>query len=165
MGRKETIFLFSDTISENIRFGYSGADQDDIEFYAEKASIAEDINSFEFGFDTLVGERGVTLSGGQKQRISIARAFIKNPEIIILDDSLSAVDAKTEHNILSYLNVALQDKTSIIITHRFFNLFEFDKIIVLENGKIAEKGRHKDLMNLESKYYDLFKSKDNLSDN
>jgi ATP-binding cassette subfamily B protein len=107
-------------------------------------------------FETAVGERGVTLSGGQKQRVSIARAFIKNPDIVILDDCLSAVDTNTEQTILGYLQNTLADKTAIIITHRIYGLLNFDKIIVLEDGKIAEMGTHESLLQNKGYYFDLF---------
>lgn len=105
----------------------------------------------------MIGERGVTLSGGQKQRISIARALIKDPEIVVFDDCLSAVDAKTEFEILSSLNKYLYEKTAIIITHRIFSTFRFDTIIVLENGAIIEKGNHEDLLLLNGYYAELYR--------
>jgi len=104
----------------------------------------------------MVGERGVTLSGGQKQRISIARAFIKNPKMVILDDCLSAVDARTERKIIDYINHAIVNKTAIIITHRIFSLLDFDKIIFLEDGKISEEGSHEELIKLRGNYYELY---------
>jgi len=154
----QDVFLFSDTINNNIIFGNQEANEEQARYYAQKAAIGDDIDEFEHQFETMVGERGVTLSGGQKQRLSIARAFIKEPQVVIMDDSLSAVDANTEHKILSYLNEALIDKTAIIITHRFFNLFSFDKIIVLEDGKIVESGTHDQLMANKSQYFELFSS-------
>ena len=142
----QDVFLFSDTISGNVAFGNRSASQDQIEEYTKYAAVYDDIATLPEGFKTMVGERGVTLSGGQKQRVSIARAFIKNPDIIILDDCLSAVDTNTEKQILGYLNGAIADRTSIIITHRIYGLLNFDKIIVLENGKIAEEGTHEQLL-------------------
>jgi len=104
----------------------------------------------------LIGERGVTLSGGQKQRISIARALLKNPGLVIFDDCLSAVDARTEKEIISNLNQYLQDKTAIIITHRIFSLLHFDKIVVLDDGKMAEEGTHEELLALNGQYASLY---------
>jgi ATP-binding cassette subfamily B protein len=111
---------------------------------------------FTEGYNTMIGERGVTLSGGQKQRISIARALIKDPAIVIFDDCLSAVDVKTEKEIISSLNDYLQDKTAIIITHRIFSLFSFDKIVVLEEGEIVEQGTHQQLLDMKGYYTALY---------
>lgn len=152
----QDVFLFSDSISENVAFGNTDATQEEIEKYTKYASVYDDIIDFSDGFETLVGERGVTLSGGQKQRISIARALIKQPDILILDDSLSAVDTTTEKRILNYLEKAMADKTAIIITHRIYNLLDFDKIIVLEDGKIVETGTHGSLLKNKGFYYDLY---------
>ena len=152
----QDIFLFSDTVSQNISFGTPGISEDEVETYAKYASVHEDIKELTKGFDTLVGERGVTLSGGQKQRVSIARALVKKPDIIILDDCLSAVDTKTEKQILTYFENVLKDKTAIIITHRIYSLLEFDKIIVVEDGTIVESGTHSELIELGKYYFDLF---------
>lgn len=151
----QDLFLFSDTIENNIGFGLEEHSLIDIKKYAEYASIHKEINELPKGYQALVGERGVTLSGGQKQRISIARALIKQPEIVILDDCLSAVDTKTEQKILSYLSNELKDKTAIIITHRIQSLLDFDQIIVLEGGRIVERGTHKELVELNGYYYDI----------
>lgn len=151
----QDVFLFSDTVSNNIAFSKNKADQNEIETFAKYASVHEDIKGLENGYSTMVGERGVTLSGGQKQRISIARALIKKPDIIILDDCLSAVDTDTETNILKYLNTHLAGKTSIIITHRIYSLLDFDKIIVIDNGTIVESGNHEALLAQKGFYYEL----------
>lgn len=151
----QDLFLFSDTIEKNIGFGVSDYDIDEVMQYAEYASIHNEIAELPKGYESLVGERGVTLSGGQKQRISIARALIKKPDIVILDDCLSAVDTKTEQKILNYLNTELKDKTAIIITHRIQSLIDFDQIIVMEDGKIAEQGSHRELLAKKGYYYDI----------
>lgn len=139
-------FLFSDTIESNLKFGASNADSKDIGSFSKVASLEKDIKEFPQGYQTYVGERGVTLSGGQNQRVSIARALIKDPEIVILDDCLSAVDATTELEILKHLDQVLDNKTTLVITHRLSNLMSFDKIIVLENGIISDIGTHAELV-------------------
>ncbi len=152
----QDIFLFSDDVSGNIAFGKKEATQTEIENFARYAAVYDDISGLPEGFKTMVGERGVTLSGGQKQRVSIARALIKQPDIVILDDCLSAVDTTTEQTILGYLNSALADKTAIIITHRIYGLLTFDKIIVLDGGKVIEQGTHEELLAHRGYYFDLF---------
>ena len=149
----QDVFLFSDTVANNIAFGVDKADQPDIEIAAEQACVHREIMGFSEKYDTMIGERGVTLSGGQKQRISIARALLKKPNLVIFDDCLSAVDARTEKEIISNLNTYLQDKTAIIITHRIFSLFNFDKIVVLEDGEIVEQGTHVELIRIKDGYY------------
>lgn len=153
----QNVFLFSDTIEDNVRFGKGDADSDTIKMYAEHAAIGKDILSLPDQYETHVGERGVTLSGGQKQRLSIARALIKDPKIILMDDSLSALDANTEHQILTYMDSALKDKTSIIITHRVSSLFEYDQILVLENGEVEAFGKHSTLMEMDGYYAQIVK--------
>ncbi|HQU57546.1 MAG: ABC transporter ATP-binding protein [Phaeodactylibacter sp.] len=152
----QDVFLFSDTIANNIAFGKSEASREEIEKHARHAAVYDDIMGLSDGFDTLVGERGVTLSGGQKQRVSIARAFIKQPDLVILDDCLSAVDTKTEKQILGHLSGALANKAAIIITHRIYALLQFDKIIVLENGAVVEEGTHDELLQQRGYYYEQF---------
>lgn len=152
----QEVFLFSDTIANNISFGTEEVATERIYTSATQASIHKDIQSFPAGYQTMVGERGVTLSGGQKQRISIARALVKNPGFIIMDDCLNAVDVKTEQEVLNHLQNYLQKKTAIIITHRIFSLLQFDRIIVLDNGQIAEEGTHEQLLNLQGLYTELY---------
>ena len=154
----QDVFLFSDTIARNISFGLdTNFIQEEVEKAAKQASVDGEINRFEKGYETLVGERGVTLSGGQKQRLSIARGLIKQPEIVVFDDCLSAVDTATENTIIRNLYEYLQDKTAIIITHRIFALLRFDKIIVIEEGQIQEEGTHYDLMEKKGYYFELYK--------
>lgn len=152
----QDVFLFSDSIKNNISFGVEKADMETIKKAAVQASIHHEIEKFEKGYETLIGERGVTLSGGQKQRISIARALIKQPKMVIFDDCLSAVDAKTENEVIGNLYTYLQDKTAIIITHRIFSLFDFDKIIVLDDGAIVEQGKHSELLKKEGYYAKMY---------
>lgn len=155
---QQDVFLFSDTVHDNISFGlYASAERDVVEKAASFSSVHKEIQGFSNGYETMIGERGVTLSGGQKQRISIARALIKDPEIIIFDDCLSAVDAKTEYEIISNLYQYLHDKTAIIITHRIFTSFKFDKIIVLDNGKLSESGTHEELLQRNGYYAELYR--------
>ena len=148
----QNVFLFSDLISKNIKFGMPESDLSTIMSYADKAAVSKDINDLPEKFSTQVGERGVTLSGGQKQRISLARALIKDPDVILLDDSLSALDANTEHQILDHLDTDLKGKTCLIITHRISNQLEFDKVVVLEEGKVLHQGTHNEVVQV-SKYY------------
>ncbi len=152
----QDVFLFSDTVHNNIAFGLPNADPGSVEKAARQAVVHQEILHFPQGYNTLIGERGVTLSGGQKQRISIARALIKEPALVIFDDCLSAVDAKTEKQIISNLNEYLDGRTAIIITHRVFSLFDFDRIVVLEEGEIVEQGKHQDLLDKKGFYAALY---------
>ncbi len=152
----QDVFLFSETVRNNIRFGITGATDEDVVKAAKQASIHEEIEKFPLGYETLIGERGVTLSGGQKQRISIARALIKDPKIVIFDDCLSAVDARTENEIIGNLYQFLKGRTAIIITHRIFSLFDFDKIIVLDKGRIVEQGTHQQLLQQNGYYTEMY---------
>lgn len=152
----QDVFLFSDTVCNNIRFGRSEASEAEVMEYAGYAAIHQEIMTLPLQYDTLVGERGVTLSGGQKQRVSIARAFIKSPDIVILDDCLSAVDTTTEQSIMGYLSSALKDRTSILITHRVNHLLDFENILVLDQGKVLEYGTHEQLLQNKGYYSDMF---------
>ena len=149
-------FLFSETIESNIRFGKSDASFEEIEAAAKSSAVSENIERFKEGYKTLLGERGVTLSGGQIQRISIARALIKDPEILLFDDCLSAVDADTEEEILKNLNVSSKEKTTLIVSHRISSVKEADCIIVIEQGEIIEQGTHSDLMKKDGFYNRLY---------
>ncbi|MFN4082116.1 MAG: ABC transporter ATP-binding protein [Bacteroidia bacterium] len=152
----QDVFLFSDSIENNIKFGKQNALQNEIEISAEWADVKSNIEEFPEKYKTLLGERGVTLSGGQKQRVAIARALIKNPDILILDDCLSAVDTKTEAKILQNLEMLLKDKTAVIISHRISSVKNTDHIIVLDKGKIVERGSHNELINLNGIYSEMF---------
>ena len=149
-------FLFSDTIENNIKFGKENATREEIEQAAKNAVVHDNIVEFAKGYDTILGERGVTLSGGQKQRVSIARAIIKNPKILIFDDCLSAVDTETEERILSNLEKVSTNKTTIIISHRVSSAKNADKIIVLDEGQIIQHGTHETLVNTKGYYQELY---------
>lgn len=149
-------FLFSDTIKNNIKFGKEDATDEEIIEVAQQAAVHDNIIRFEKGYDTVLGERGLTLSGGQKQRVSIARALIKDAPILLLDDSLSAVDTETEETILKNLEQHSKDKTTIIVTHRVSSAKNADQIIILDDGKILQQGSHDELLNTEGYYKDLY---------
>lgn len=149
-------FLFSMTVRDNIRFGAPKASQEEVENIAREAALHEDILGFTEGYDTMVGERGVSLSGGQKQRMSIARALLLQPELLILDDALSAVDAKTEEVILTNLKETRQNKTTIISTHRLSSVKHADEIIVIDDGRIIERGTHQELIDTNGWYKKMF---------
>ncbi|MEO7312213.1 MAG: ABC transporter ATP-binding protein [Chitinophagaceae bacterium] len=152
----QDVFLFSETVENNIKFGNEKASHADAVAAANMASVAAEIDHFEHGYETMVGERGVTLSGGQKQRLSIARALLKPSAITIFDDCLSAVDARTEKAVLNNLDKQLKGKTAIIITHRIFSMMHFDNIIVMDDGRIVESGTHENLLAANGAYAELY---------
>src|SRR5665213_272182 len=152
----QDVFLFSDTVENNISFSMVNAAGENVRQAAVDAAVAGEIERFPEKYKTAIGERGVTLSGGQKQRISIARALIKQHGIVVFDDCLSAVDAKTEKEIITNLYNYLHSKTAVIITHRIFSLFNFDKIIVLRDGAVEEEGTHKELLDLGGMYAEMY---------
>jgi ATP-binding cassette subfamily B multidrug efflux pump len=149
-------FLFSDSILNNIKFGKENASNEEVFEAAKKASVHENIIGFSKGYETILGERGITLSGGQKQRVSIARAIIKDPQILLLDDCLSAVDTETEERILNNIDTLLKNKTTIIVSHRISSAKNADKIIVLEEGQIIQQGTHNELIKLDGYYKELY---------
>ena len=153
----QDVFLFSDSVEGNIGFSMDDATNEQVTLAAANAAVAKEIDRFPGKYKTMIGERGVTLSGGQKQRISIARALIKDHQIIVFDDCLSAVDAKTENEIISNLYQYLNKKTALIITHRIFSLFNFDKIVVLKDGAIAEQGTHQSLLEANGLYAEMYR--------
>ena len=149
-------FLFSDTIKNNIKFGKEDATDDEVIEAAKNARVHKNIIDFNKGYDTILGERGITLSGGQKQRVSIARAIIKKPDILLFDDCLSAVDTETEEKILKNLVKLTKDKTTIIVSHRVSSAKNADQIIVLDDGRIIQTGSHENLINTDGYYKELY---------
>lgn len=154
----QEVFLFSDHIYNNIAFGLDSVTDDQVNQAAKDAAVYENIIGFEHGFQTMLGERGITLSGGQKQRVSIARALIKSPDLLIFDDCLSAVDTRTEEEILRNLGRVMRDKTSILIAHRISTIQKADLIIVLDQGSIVEMGTHQDLLNENGLYEEMYRN-------
>jgi len=152
----QDIFVFSDTVANNIAFGNQSASMEDIREAANMAAVHKDIIKLKDGYNTMLGERGVNLSGGQKQRVSLARALIKDPQILLFDDCLSAIDSSTEKEILYNLNTFLKEKTAIIITHRISSLIDYDQILVMDDGEIVESGTHRTLIAQKGFYHDLY---------
>jgi ATP-binding cassette subfamily B protein len=152
----QDVFLFSDTIRNNIGFGMETMTEEQMVQAAKDADVYDNIIRFPDGFNTKLGERGITLSGGQKQRVSIARALVKEPRILILDDSLSAVDTKTENTILNNLQRIMEDRTTIIVSHRVSSAKLADHILVLDDGEVVQHGTHEELMQQEGLYKALY---------
>lgn len=152
----QEVFLFSDTIRANIQFGKDHATEGEIKLAAQQAGLAGNIEHFPEQYDTMLGERGITLSGGQKQRVSIARALIRNPQLLILDDCLSAVDTQTEDEILGHLKTVMRNKTSLIISHRLSSVKLANRVIVLEDGEIREEGTHDELIKKGGIYFQMY---------
>jgi len=150
-------FLFSDTLKENITFGTNNKDESLVRWAAEVSQLSKDVEQFPKGYETIVGERGVTLSGGQKQRTTIARAIARDPKILILDDALSSVDTNTESEILKRLKTVMQQRTSIIVAHRISAIQNADQIIVLSDGEIVEQGKHSELLELDGLYASIYR--------
>ncbi|MGO1867293.1 MAG: ATP-binding cassette domain-containing protein, partial [Sphingobacterium sp.] len=151
----QSVFLFSDTIARNVAFGLDNVDMTVVEQATKDAVVYDNIVGFEEGFQTHIGERGITLSGGQKQRLSIARALVKDPNILMFDDCLSAVDTATEERILRNLGRIMEGRTSIIIAHRISTIKNADHIIVLDQGRVIEEGTHQELLALGGEYASL----------
>jgi ATP-binding cassette subfamily B protein len=154
---EQDIFLFSRSISDNIAFGKPGAGFPEVEAAAQAAQADEFIQTFDQGYETIIGERGVTLSGGQRQRLALARAFLTDPRILILDDSTSAIDSATEDKIQRAIAVAAKGRTTVIITHRLSQIRWADLIIVMRKGKIAAIGNHDELMKTSEAYSRIFR--------
>ena len=158
--------MFSDSIANNISFGLKkDFTKEDIKWAAQQAVIDDNISQFPDGYETVVGERGITLSGGQKQRVSIARAIIKRPAMLIFDDCLSAVDTVTEERILNNLRSLMKGKTTFLISHRISTVKSANHIIVLEKGRISEEGTHESLIQRKGIYYEMYQSQNPDADN
>jgi ATP-binding cassette, subfamily B, bacterial len=153
---EQDVFLFSRSLADNIAFGHAGATQDEIERAAHEAQAHEFITSFANGYQTEVGERGVTLSGGQRQRVAIARAFLTDPCILILDDSTSAIDSATEDQIQQAMRRIARERTTFIITHRLSQIRWADRILVLRRGELVDQGTHEELMGRSDAYRRIF---------
>jgi ATP-binding cassette subfamily B protein len=142
----QDVFLFSESIAENIAYGVAGAPRTAVEAAARTAGLDEDVRGFPAGYDTMVGERGITLSGGQRQRVAIARALLRGSPVLLLDDCLSSVDAHTEERILSALRPEMRRRTTLIVAHRVSTVRDADRIVVLDDGRLAESGSHDELL-------------------
>ncbi|MCQ2373996.1 MAG: ATP-binding cassette domain-containing protein, partial [Phascolarctobacterium sp.] len=153
---QQDVFLFSDSVSHNIGYGRAGASKEEIHAAATSAAADEFIQQLPNGYDTEIGERGVKLSGGQKQRLAIARAFLKNPKVLVFDEATSALDNKTEKQIQEKLEMLSKGRTTLIIAHRLSTIQKADKIVVLKNGTVVEQGRHEELLNKKGAYYELY---------
>jgi ATP-binding cassette subfamily B protein len=156
MANSQDNFLFSDTIKNNIGFAFEQIDEDKLLEVGKLADIHSDVMSFKEGYETILGERGVTISGGQKQRVSIARALAKDPTILILDDSVSAVDTKTEEDIIRNLRRVRKGKTTLMIAHRISTVRRLDKIVLIDQGRLVGFGTHNELIKTNSLYKEMY---------
>jgi len=152
----QDVFLFDGTVTENITYSQPDALAEEVVAAAKASCAHEFVEEFPDKYDTIIGERGVKLSGGQKQRISLARAILRDPEILILDEATSSLDSESEALIQEALKTILKDRTTLVIAHRLSTVMDADKIVVIENGKIVEEGPHEELLQRRGKYYDMF---------